>query len=173
MRATLSAPVQSRNHGSAHLVDASDAERWLNDILVATSRKSRRGARSQRVMQIEKDIGQGRCRPWRVIVAMLFSAQDTGVAIEDLEGVAHAIIGLLRTRAGVAPSEPLNQTIRKENAAECQLNPVQMALLDGECSPENLRAGVELTNRHIATLVAQRDKLNERLLACGPRMVAL
>ncbi len=173
MRATLATPVSADNHRMIPPVDAPLAEAALNEVLVATSRRARRGVRTQRTIQKEKDIGEGRCRPWKDVVQLLFSGQDNEVDINYLEQPAYMLIGLLRTRAGVAPSDSLPRINRHEGDIDCRLDAYQLAIQDGECSTENLRVAAELATKQIEALIALRDKLNERLLARGPRMVAL
>ncbi len=173
MLATLAVPSPAQNHRGNRSVEAHDAEQALNQILLATSRRAKRGARSQRIIQREKDVSQGRCRPWRVVIELLFSAQDMGVSAEELEAVPRALLGLVRTRAGVAPAEDIFPLIRGEGEVDCQFDALEHALRDGELSPENLRRGVELATKQIDALIALRDKMNEMLYARGPRMVAL
>ncbi|MGK2935216.1 MAG: hypothetical protein ACSLFE_08240 [Gemmatimonadaceae bacterium] len=161
----MTAPAPARNHDSARLVDAHDAERWLNDVLVATSRRSPRGARSRRIMQIEKDIGQGRCRPWRTVVELLVSSQGNGVSADDLDLVARTLSGIMRSRAGLAPRESLNELLRTAHELDCRHDLVEWALRDGETSMDRLVAARDLTNRYIDSLEAVRDKLDQQILA--------
>lgn len=165
MPATMRDPVPAHNHGSACLVDAAAVERLLNEALVRTSRLSRRGSRSAYVIQKEKDIGEGRCRPFRVVAELLVSSQNNGVSADDLDLVPDTISGLLRSRAGLAPRESLNELLRTAHELDCRHDLVEWALRDGETSMDRLVAARDLTNRYIDSLEAVRDKLDQQILA--------
>lgn len=172
MPATMTAPARHGHHRLSGLVERDRAAKELVSVVKEASRAARHGIRSTKIIQLEKDIGTGKNRACHTIVELLFTAQDNGVAIDKLEHVARTLVGLLRTRAGLAPAETLSQVNRREGEIDCRLDAVQLALADGECSSENLTAADRLITEQIDALQALRDKVNERRFACGLRMVA-
>lgn len=173
MPATMTAPGRRGHHRLSGLVERDRAAKQLAGAVQDASRAARHGIRSTKILQLEKDIGTGKNRACHSVIELLFTAMDNGVAIDKLEHVARTLVGLLRTRAGLAPAETLNQLIRHEGDIDCRLDAVELALHDGECSSENLAAADELITQQIDALLALRDKVNERRFACGLRMVAL
>lgn len=172
MPQTLRASGAPRHHRLGGLVERDRAAKELAGTVQDASRAARHGVRSTKIIQLEKDIGTGKNRACHTVVELLFTAQDNGVSIDKLEHVARTLTGLLRTRAGLAPGETLNQVNRREGEIDCRLDAIQLALQDGECSSENLAAADRLISEQVDALVALRDKVNERRFACGLRMVA-
>lgn len=169
MPATLAVPAQRGNHQFEALVEIERVEELLVSKLVKISRAAPWGKRSDDVRQLEKDVlGRQKTRALRTVAKLLLSAQDNDVALCEVLEFPQLITAILRDRQEEAPHLVFDELHYLDTQIECAMNPVQVAMMQGDTSRPRKQQLLDLVVKHIDVLQKMQCALEHELLAAGP-----
>lgn len=173
MTATLASPAPQVNHQSHSLVDRGphplveieQAEELLAGKIVKISRAAPWGKRSAEIRQLEKDVLHRRTRAFRTTAKLLLSAQDNGVSLTEVLEFPQVLTAILRNRQEEAPHLVFNEIQFLETQVECAMNPVQVAMMQGDTSRPRKQQLHKLVMRNIEILQQMQRALEHELFA--------
>ncbi|MEX1185342.1 MAG: hypothetical protein WEA80_01975 [Gemmatimonadaceae bacterium] len=134
MPATLARTAPASNHQLHPLVEIERVEELLASKIVKISRAAAWGRRSAEIRQLEKDVLHRRTRAFRTTARLLLSAQDNGVELSEALEFPQLLTAVLRNRQEEAPHLAFNEFHFLETQIECAINPVQVAMMQGDTS---------------------------------------
>ena len=168
MTATLAVQAPRGNHQFEALVEIERVEELLVSKLVNISRAAPWGKRSDDVRQLEKDVlGRQKTRALRTVAKLLLSAQDNGVELPQVLEFPQLITAILRDRQEEAPHLVYNELHFLDTQIECAMNPVQVAMMQGDTSRPRKQQLLDLVVKHIDVLQQMQRALEHDLLTSG------
>lgn len=165
MSATLALTVRGSNHQLHSLVEIGHVEGLLKTKAVAISRAAPWGKRSEPMRQLEKDVLGRKNRAFETIAKLLLGAQDNGVDLVTVLEFPQLLTAILRDRQEEVPELVWKEIEFLETQIECAMNPIQVAMMQGDRSTPRKEQLLALVIRNIDVLQKMQRVLEHELLA--------